>query len=187
MVGLKGGRSAFTEYKAFALPPRQYERLDHFVDHFRTMEEEMETMQRRMDEAMERISVEEPGQSYRREYRNENAHSRTYFSESVTVMRPVTQTGSRYKDARGLGVVPLVAAVGAVWLWFRKTRQFLSLYDSTHYKEQHRWRMAAMWPVLLFTSSKFREEWERARIAQVDSRTPKGASEDAQRARGDSL
>ena len=149
-----------------AVPPGDRYESDPFLHTIRTIETQMDLMERQMERAMERMTVEEPAQNghrYSREWRQESPHSKTYFSESVTVIRPGSGSVQQQKG-NSLGSLSTIAAVATLVVWYQKSRQFLRVYDRTTFGEEHKWKLAALWPVLYVTSSKFRDEWKRASI-----------------------
>jgi hypothetical protein len=149
-----------------AVPPGDRYEGDPFSHTMRTIETQMDLMERQMERAMERMKVEESaenGQRYYREWRQESPHSKTYFSESVTIIRPGSGSVQQHKG-NSLGSLPTIAAVGTLVLWYQKSRQFLRVYDRTTFGEEHKWKLVALWPLLYVTSSKFRDEWKRATI-----------------------
>lgn len=163
-----------------ALPPRRdadgfhndfmIDLRDPFLHMSRTIESDMKGIEQQMEQAMERLqssSLDDQtyGKKYTREWRDENAHSKTYFSESVTIMRPGNRLvrGSRGQN-HGLATMGIVLAGVAVASWYHGTKRLLHVYKHTTFSEEYRWKLVLMWPLLLMTSPKFKEEWENATI-----------------------
>ena len=141
--------------------------IDPFVDISRTIEADMERIERRMERAMERmqspgLDQDTHGRKYTREWRDERAHSKMYFSESVTIMRPEGGTRSRNAHHQGMGQVWLIIAGMAAMLWYQGTKRFLQTYEYSTFSDDSKWKLMVAWPLLLLTSPKFRHEWERA-------------------------
>lgn len=139
--------------------------LDPFIDISRTIEEDMNNIERRMERAMERmqssgLDQDGYGRKYTREFRDENAHSKTYFSESVTIMRPGSSI--RRGSQPGMGHIGLIAAGIAAVSWYQGTKRFLNMYQYSTFSDDYKWKLALVWPFLFFTSPKFRHEWENA-------------------------
>lgn len=53
----------------------------------------------------------------------------------------------------------LVAAAALAGFWAAATAAFNRRYGLTIYKEDARWRLLLLWPLLLLTSAEFREQW----------------------------
>jgi len=139
--------------------------VDPFIDISRTIEADMDRIERRMERVMEQMQSpgreqERYGRKYTREWRDENAHSKTYFSESVTIMRP--ESGVRRESQHGMGNVGLVAGCIAAVTWYQGTKRFLSTYQYSTFSDDYRWKLTLLWPFLLLTSPKFRREWQNA-------------------------
>lgn len=141
--------------------------IDPFVDISRSIEVDIERIERRMERAMERIQSpgldqDTYGRKYTREWRDERAHSKTYFSESVTIMRRDGGTRTRNAHHQGMGNVGLIVAGMAAVSWYQGTKRFLQTYEYSTFSDDSKWKLMVAWPLLLLTSSKFRQEWKRA-------------------------
>ena len=140
--------------------------MDPFIDLSRTIEADIDRIERRMERAMEQMQSPgreqaRYGRKYTREWRDESAHSKTYFSESVTIMRP--ENGVRRASQHGMGNIGLVAGCIAAVTWYQGTKRFLDTYQYSTFSDDYRWKLALLWPFLLLTSPKFRREWENAK------------------------
>lgn len=139
--------------------------MDPFIDISRTIEEDINIIERRMERAMGQmkspgLDQDSYGRKYTREWRDENAHSKTYFSESVTIMRP--DNSIRRENYHGMGHIGLIAAGIAAVSWYQGTKRFLKMYQYSTFSVEYRWKLVLLWPILLLTSPKFRDGWENA-------------------------
>lgn len=145
----------------------------------RSIDQEIVEMEKKMDERLERIRSQLPSdvlegsednapynsrlpmQSWRREWKQESPSNKTYFSESITVIR---SNGANVGQVRhGLDVSSLLLLLfgGLSWFWVTRTIRFVRRYNKTVYSSRYKWILIPLWPVLLVTSPKFREEWNR--------------------------
>lgn len=143
---------------------------DPFYHMSRTIESDIERIERRMEHAMGQLQAQDGDmfekQQYTREWRDETPQTKTYFSESITIMRPgYGHEGTRSSAERGHGMGHslglLVASLAAI-TWYHGAKRFLEVYRYTTFSEEHKWKVVFLWPFLLLTSPKFRKEWESA-------------------------
>lgn len=121
--------------------------------------------------------------NWKREWKNETATSRTYVSESVTVIAPGAGRAMVGGKQGGYGWIGLVAAL---WLAV-KTARFARGYDKTVFQDSHKWIVVAMWPLLYATSGGFREEFTKATTPPVVDRAVEEDSAAAGGGSGDTI
>jgi hypothetical protein len=89
---------------------------------------------------------------------------RAYHSESFTVIGVPPSGCSTYAQPAaaqfgGLAGAPLLAVAALVGFWAAAVARFHQCFHLTIYKEQHRWWLLLLWPLLLLFSSEFRQQF----------------------------
>lgn len=89
---------------------------------------------------------------------------RSYRSESFTVIGVppggcATYAPPATAQLGGLAGAPLLAAAALVGFWAAAAARFHQHFQLTTFKDQHRWWMVLLWPLLLLLSSEFRQQF----------------------------
>jgi hypothetical protein len=127
------------------------------------MDKELERVQQRIEAdtsgAWQQRSSQGNGVTrFSREYRNEGGHTRSYFSESVTIWGPTPTTMNSVQTAPpGLGSAGLLTISILAGVWVAVTHRFAQVYERTPYAERRRWVMLLTWPLLVAVSPAFRQ------------------------------